>query len=545
MELHAQERFTMSLSFEDFTLRQETMAAIEDLGYEVPTPVQEEAIPKLMKGYDLIGQSQTGTGKTCAFGIPLIELIDPDDRSLQGVVLCPTRELCMQVSDELHKLLKYTEGVRVVPVYGGVPIDRQISQLKGGAQLIVGTPGRFLDHLRRHTVRLNLVQMVVLDEADEMLDMGFRDDMDLILSQMPNPRQTVLFSATMPEAITALAGKYMEDPVRINLTPENQMTVESVDQVYHEMKTKMKPEALCRVLFCEAPERALVFCNTKKQADELGQFLVSQNFKAGALHGDLNQQQRDLCMKSFRSGLINILIATDIAARGLDIGGVDLVINYDLPDEDEAYVHRVGRTARAGRSGKAVSFVVGRELVRLQEIMAFTGTDMRPAKLPSLQDLEASKLARLNGSLRSRLKTGVTAKYRRMADDILAEGADPADLIAAFYAESLYVSEKESAFMAEQDPLTKAPSRVSGRDASGNMVKLFLNAGKAESVRVKDIVGAIAGETGVNGASLGEITVLEHFSYIQVPAELANEIVTGMKGKKIKERKIRLEIANE
>lgn len=535
----------MSLSFEDFTLRPETLAAIEELGYEVPTPVQEEAIPKLMKGYDLIGQSRTGTGKTCAFGIPLIELIDPEERTLQGVVLCPTRELCMQVSDELHKLLKFTEGVRVVPVYGGMPIDRQIMQLKGGAQIIVGTPGRFLDHLRRHTVKLNFVQMVVLDEADEMLDMGFRDDMDLILSQMPNPRQTVLFSATMPDAITELAGKYMEDPVRINLTPEDKMTVDSVDQIYHEMKAKMKPEALCRVLYCEAPERALVFCNTKKQADELGHFLVSKDFKAGALHGDLNQQQRDLCMKSFRSGVLNILIATDIAARGLDIGGVDLVVNYDLPEENEAYVHRVGRTARAGRSGKAVSFVVGRELARLQEIMAFTGTDMRPAKLPSLQDLEQAKLTKLNGSLRTRVSNGVSAKFRRMAEDLLADGTDPVEALAAFYAEALYVSEKERSFMTEEDPLSKAPSRVSGKAASGETVKLFLNAGKAESIRVKDIVGAIAGETGVSGALLGEISILEHFSYVQVPTELAGEIVEGMKGKKIKERKIRLEIANE
>ncbi len=534
----------MSLTFEELGLREEILTAVRELGYTAPTPVQEAAIPKLMKGYDLIGQSRTGTGKTAAFGIPLIELIDPDDRSLQGVVLCPTRELCMQVADELHKLLAFSAGIRVVPVYGGQPIDRQIQQLKGGAQIIVATPGRFMDHMRRHTVRLNLVQMVVLDEADEMLNMGFRDDMDLILSQMPNPRQTVLFSATMPEPIVELASQYMEDPVRIALTPEDRMTVEGVTQYYYEMKAKMKPEALSRVLSCEAPSRALVFCNTKKEADELSHQLKACDFKADCLHGNLNQQQRDAAMKAFRSGETKVLIATDIAARGLDISGVDLVVNFDLPEENEAYVHRVGRTARAGKCGKAVSFVVGKELSRLQDIMAFTGTDMEPRRLPTLQDMELAHQNQLKEELRERLSTGPSAKYRRMAEDFLAEGHDPSDTVAALFAKLLFVPNADSVFSGNDRELTRTPSRVSGKNyALKDTVRLFLNAGRHEGIRVKDIVGAFAGETGIPGSALGEISVLEHFSYVNVPAELVQDILTVMNGNEIKGRKIRVEIA--
>ena len=534
-----------NVTFEDLGLRPDLLAAVRELGYTAPTPIQALAIPKLMKGYDLIGQSRTGTGKTCAFGLPLLELIDPEERSLQGIVLCPTRELCMQVTDELHKLLLFSEGIRAVAVYGGVPIDRQIQQLRGGAQIVVATPGRFLDHLRRHTLRLNLVQMAVLDEADEMLAMGFRDDIDLILSQLPTPRQTVLFSATMPEPIVELAAKYMEEPVRISLSSDEKMTVDEITQTYYEMKAKMKPEALLRVLACERPSRALVFVNTKKEADELGHLLASKELAAGALHGDLNQQQRDSCMKAFRSGELKILIATDLAARGLDIGGVDLVVNYDLPEDNEAYVHRVGRTARAGRSGKSASFVVGHELERLREIMAFTGTDMEPRKLPSLQDMEQAHAEELREDLRGRLSAGVSAKYKKMAEDFLAEGHDPSDTVAALFAKLLFVP-GTAAFGRGDSDLTRQPSRVTGKNLKdSDSVRLFLNAGVREGIRVKDVVGAIAGEAGIPGASLGEITVLEHFTYVNVPAPLADEIIAVMNGNTIKGRKVRVEIAEE
>lgn len=535
-----------TVTFEELGISENLLAAIRDLGYAAPTPIQAEAIGKLTRGYDVVGQSQTGTGKTAAFGIPLIQLIDPEDRRLQGVVLCPTRELCLQVTEEFHRLLKYSEGIRTVAVYGGQPIDRQINALKGGVQIIVATPGRFMDHLRRHTIKLNTVQMVVLDEADEMLGMGFLDDMDLILSQMPNPRQTVLFSATMPEPIAKLAEKYTEDPVRITLTPKEQLTVDEVTQLYYEMKAKMKPEALCRILTCEKPARALVFCNTKKQSDELAHFLKSRDYRADCLHGDLNQSQRDTVMKAFRSGEIKILVATDIAARGLDVNGIELVVNYELPEEDEAYVHRIGRTARAGAHGKACSFVVGRELDRLRELMAYTGTDMTPQRIPTLQDVEQAHTDKLLTAVRERLEKGISAKYQGVADSLIAEGHNPNEVVAALIAEALYVPETaaKGVLPINEEDESRTPTRVSGKgyEKSG-LVKLFINAGRAEKLRVKDVVGAIAGGTGIPGSAIGEITILEHFTYVQVPAELSADIITIMNGVEIKGRKIRIEKA--
>ena len=528
-------------SFADLGISPELLSAIQDLGYETPTPIQSEAIGLLMKGYDIIGQSQTGTGKTAAFGIPLIELVDAEDRRLQAVILCPTRELCLQVSGELHKLLKYREGIRVLPIYGGQPIARQIQGLKGGVQIIVATPGRFMDHMRRHTIRLDQVQIVVLDEADEMLNMGFRDDIDLILSQMPTPRQTVLFSATMPEPIAQLAETYMEDPRHICVTPSEQLAADQIEQAYFEMKSKMKPEALCRLLTFEQPDRALIFCNTKKQVDALTQLLQSRDFRAEGLHGDLKQAQRDLVMKHFRSGEAPILIATDIAARGLDITGIDIVFNYDLPEENEAYVHRIGRTARAGRAGRAFTFVVGRELTRLRELMEFSGTDIQPRRLPTLQDIEANRAARLQEDLRDRLRKGVSDKYIRMASALTEElQAEPTAVLAAFLARELYTAPDA----ANEDLMARMPTRVTRDEfASSTMTRLHLNAGKKEQIRVKDIVGAIAGETGIPGSALGSIQILEHFSYVEVPSEVAEDILTIMNQSEIKGRKVRFQIA--
>ena len=529
----------MSLSsFSGLGISPEVLAALQDLGYEEPTPIQAEAIGKLMKGYDMIGQSQTGTGKTAAFGIPAIELTDPEDRRLQAVILCPTRELCMQVAEELRRLLKYKEGIRVLPIYGGQPIQHQIQALKGGVQIITATPGRLTDHLRRHTLRLDQVQIVVLDEADEMLNMGFREDMELILAQMPTPRQTVLFSATMPEAIRQLAEAYMEDPCFISVTPTEHLAADQIEQFYFEVKEKMKPEALCRLLTYENPRRVLIFCNTKKQVDALTQLLRERNFRAEGLHGDLKQAQRDQVMKNYRSGETPILIATDIAARGLDISGIDIVFNYDLPEEEETYVHRIGRSARAGRSGKAFSFAVGKEIQYLQKLMDFSGALIQPRRLPSLQELEAHRRELLTEDLLQRIQNGTPARYKALAAS-LAEKAEPLDLLAALLARDLSVPASS-----EEDPLSKAPTRILRENQGGGpMVKLHLNAGKKQQLRVKDIVGAIAGETGLPGSALGAITLMDHFTYVEVPAEAAEDILTIMNGCEIKGRKVRFEVA--
>jgi ATP-dependent RNA helicase DeaD len=529
------------MRFEELAISPQILRAIQTMGYEEATPIQAETIPAILEGRDIIGQAQTGTGKTAAFAIPVLEKVDPDNRSLQALILCPTRELAIQIAGEFRKLTAFTHGIKLLPVYGGQDIGKQIRGLKG-AQIVIGTPGRVMYHMRRRTIKAEQIRMVVLDEADEMLNMGFREDIDLILSQMPVPRQTVLFSATMPEPILQLAKDYMENPVQIRVTPEEQLTADQIDQCYFEMKAKMKPEALCRLLTYETPERSLIFCNTKKQVDALTQLLQSRDFKAEGLHGDLKQAQRDLVMKHFRSGATTILIATDIAARGLDIQGIDIVFNYDLPEENEAYVHRIGRTARAGHSGRAFTFVVGKELNRLRELMEFAGVDIRPRALPTLQDIEANRATLLIEDIRARKQRGVSKKYRTLAESLIADGTDPVDVLAAFFEKELYTPESS----AKDDLLSRAPTRVTRDDyASSSMTKLHLNAGKKEQIRVKDIVGAVAGETGIPGSALGTITILEHFSYLEVPSEVADDVLTIMNQSEIKGRRVKFSLAKE
>ncbi len=527
-------------TFSSLGIDEDILSAIEDLGYTEPTPIQAQSIEKLMKGFDLIGQSQTGTGKTAAFGIPLIELIDPEDRRMQAAVLCPTRELCMQVTEELRKLLKYKPGIRVVAVYGGQPINRQIVDMKKGTHIVVGTPGRFLDHLRRHTLRLDQVQMVVLDEADEMLNMGFRDDIDLILSQMPTPRQTVLFSATMPDPIRQLATSYMEDPIEIRTTPEDQLTVDKIEQVYFELKAKMKPDALRRLLDLHRPERCLIFCNTKKQVAALTEYLQKFDYPADGLHGDLKQGQRDLVMRRFRQGDVSILIATDVAARGLDISGIDIVFNFDIPEEQEAYVHRIGRTGRAGKSGKSFTFVVGKELTRLQEIMQYTGTSIEPQRLPTLQEVEESQRQQLMEDIKANITGDKAAKYLGAVRHLESEGFDAAEIAAALFAQILYTPSDRYG-----DDMSKAPTRVSADGYQNSpMVRLHFNVGKKHKVRIKDLVGSIAGECGIPGSSLGHIDVLETFSYVELPSALAGDVIAIMNGNEIKGKKIKVELAD-
>ncbi|MBE6011992.1 MAG: DEAD/DEAH box helicase, partial [Lachnospiraceae bacterium] len=373
--------------FQEMNLSLSVLKAIEDLGYEEATPIQSQSIDLIMKGRDVLGQSQTGTGKTAAFGIPCVELTDPDDRRLQSLVLCPTRELAIQVSEEIRKLLKYKDNVRVLPIYGGQPIDRQITALKKGAQIVIGTPGRVMDHMRRHTLKMDNVKIVILDEADEMLDMGFREDIETILDKIDSNRQTVLFSATMPKGILELTGEYQKDAVKISIAPK-ELTVPSIYQGYFEVREHNKMEALCRVYDLNNPELALVFCNTKKKVDEIVGILQGRGYLAEALHGDLKQQQRDIVMKKFRNRTLEILVATDVAARGIDVDDIDIVFNYDLPQDEEYYIHRIGRTGRAGKSGKAFTFVVGKEIYKLKDIMRHTNAKISREKLPSSGDIE-------------------------------------------------------------------------------------------------------------------------------------------------------------
>ena len=359
-----------TLRFDELELSPQILRGIKDMGFEEASPIQAQAIPVVLSGRDVIGQAQTGSGKTAAFGIPMLEKVDPDNKKTQVIILSPTRELAIQVADEIRKLSKYMHGIKILPVYGGQDITKQIRSLKGGAQIIIGTPGRVMDHLRRKTIRCEHVHTVVLDEADEMLNMGFREDIETILSYIPEERQTVLFSATMPKAILDITKKYQKDAVTIKVV-KKELTVPSIDQYYYDVKRKDKVDVLTRLLDYYDPKLSIVLCNTKRMVDELASELQGRGYFAEGLHGDMKQSQRDRVMNSFRNGKTEILIATDVAARGIDVDDVEAVINFDLPAENEYYLHRIGRTGRAHKHGVSFSLVTFQESVRMDEILKY------------------------------------------------------------------------------------------------------------------------------------------------------------------------------
>lgn len=378
------------LRYEEAGIDKRILRAVKELGFEHMTPIQEQAIPLFMTGRDIIGQAQTGTGKTAAFGIPILQKVDPQDRSLQAVILCPTRELAMQAADELRKFAKYMDSVKVLPVYGGQEIYKQIKNLKTGVQIVVGTPGRVMDHMRRHTLKFDHVHTIVLDEADEMLNMGFREDIETILKEMPQERQTGLFSATMPKPILEITKTYQKDAAYIKMTPK-EVTIPLIKQAYYQVRKQDKEEVLCRLIDYYDPKRALIFCNTKRMVDELTEHLKGRGYEVEGLHGDLTQGQRDTVMNLFRGGRTNILIATDVAARGIDVSDVEAVYNFDVPEDIEYYVHRIGRTGRAGKTGRSFTLVVGREAYKIRDIERICHTKIKERKIPNAADIIARK----------------------------------------------------------------------------------------------------------------------------------------------------------
>lgn len=375
-----------AMRYQDADINPDILKAVEEMGFEFMSPIQEQAIPVLLAGKDIIGQAQTGTGKTAAFGIPMIQNVDASLKKLQAIVLCPTRELAMQAAEEIRKLAKYMQGIKVLPVYGGQDITRQIRALSQGVQIVVGTPGRVMDHMRRHTIKTAHVKMIVLDEADEMLNMGFREDIETILADMPIERQMALFSATMPKPILDITHTYQKNAEYIKVTPK-EITVAAIKQAYYRIGKRDKMAALCRLMDYYQPVRSLIFCNTKRMVDEMTEILKEKGYQAEGLHGDLSQHQRDMVMGAFRNGRCSILIATDVAARGIDVSGVDAVFNYDVPEDIEYYVHRIGRTGRAGKAGRSFTLVTGREIYKIREIERICHTNIRERKLPSSKDV--------------------------------------------------------------------------------------------------------------------------------------------------------------
>lgn len=409
-----------NITFPQLVLSPQILRAVQDMGFEEATPIQAEAIPLILEGRDILGQAQTGTGKTCAYGIPLIEKTDPDAAGIQYLVLAPTRELAIQIADEMHELTKYHEGIRILAVYGGQPIDRQILALKKRPQIIVGTPGRVMDHMRRKTIRLDQLSGIILDEADEMLNMGFKEDIDIILADTPESIQRILFSATMPKGILELTNRYLKDPVHVRIVPK-QMTVSNIEQFYIEVREASKIEILCRLIESERIKLALIFCNTKRKVDDVYEKLQTRGYSAEALHGDMKQISRTRVMNRFRSGEVELLVATDVAARGIDVNNIEVVINYDLPQDEEYYVHRIGRTARAGRSGKAYTFIVGREIFDLKKIQQFTRSNITCTQPPSLVQVAETQVFDILDKTRSIMAEGGLDNYLHAVEQFVSD----------------------------------------------------------------------------------------------------------------------------
>ena len=529
------------LRFEDMNISNEICRAVLDMGFEEATPIQSQAIPVILEGKDIIGQSQTGTGKTAAFGIPLLERINPEDRRLQALILCPTRELAIQVSEEFRKLLKYKDNIRVLPIYGGQPIDRQIAALRKGTQVVIGTPGRVMDHMRRRTIKAETVQMMVLDEADEMLDMGFREDIETILVKIPEEHQTLLFSATLSPEILDITKRFQKNPEFIKIV-RKELTVPNIEQYYFDVKEKTKLDALCRIIDVYDPKLAMVFCNTKKRVDDLVEMLQGRGYFAEGLHGDLKQAQRDKVMQKFRNGTIEILVATDVAARGIDVDDIDVVFNYDVPQDEEYYVHRIGRTGRAGKAGKAFTFCVGKEIYKLRDIMRYTKTKIQQQKLPTLSDVEEMKTNIYLEKIKGIIEEGHLTKYIHLVDRLMEEDYTSIDIAAALLKDHL--SDVNADDIDALDDINLGGTELYGGEGE-KMVRLFINAGKKSKIRAKDIVGAIANEAGIPGKTLGEIAIFDEYTCVDVPNEFVRDILHGMKHAKIKGKRVHIEIAKK
>ncbi|MFW5671646.1 MAG: DEAD/DEAH box helicase [Acetivibrio ethanolgignens] len=524
-----------TITFEELNLDTRILRAVEEMGFEAASPIQARAIPVVMEGCDVIGQAQTGTGKTAAFGIPLLQKIDPKNRHLQAVVLCPTRELAIQVADEIRSLAKFMHGIKVLPIYGGQNISNQIRSLKSGIQIVIGTPGRVMDHMRRHTLKLPDVKMIVLDEADEMLNMGFREDIETILNDMPEERQTVLFSATMPKPILDITKKYQKNAEIIRVV-KKELTVPKIEQYYYEVKKRNKEEALTRLLDMYSPKLSLIFCNTKKGVDELVDRLQARGYFAEGLHGDMKQQQRDRVMKKFRDGKTDILVATDVAARGIAVDDVEAVFNYDLPQEDEYYVHRIGRTGRAGRAGMAFTFVVGKEVYKLKDIQRHCKTKIIARPIPTLDDVSSIIAEKILGQVNDIIENVDLKPFIDMIEaKVNEEDYTSLDVAAAFL---------KMAMGDDHDPSQITADDFENTGAEYGMVRLFINIGKKQKVKPGDILGAIAGESGIPGKLVGTIDMYDKYTFVEVPKEYASEVIQAMKHASIKGKSISIEPAN-
>lgn len=533
------------MKFNEFNLSEAILKGIEAMGFEEASPIQAESMAPLLEGKDVIAQAQTGTGKTAAYGIPMLERVEKKG-PLQGLVLCPTRELCLQVANELTNLGAYKKGVKILPVYGGTSIERQIRALKSGVQIVVGTPGRVMDHMRRKTLRFDDLAVAILDEADEMFDMGFRDDMRTILDETPDNRQTCFFSATMEKDIMDFSRKFQRDPEIIRIK-HKQLTVENIEQYYLEMKASMKPEILSRLVDIYDPTLAIVFCNTKRRVDALVSEMASRGYAVDGLHGDLKQNQRDSVMKRFRNSSIDMLVATDVAARGIDVGDVDMVVNYDLPQDEEYYVHRIGRTARAGRKGLSFSFIVGRDIYKLEDIVRYTKADLAYMELPTMEQMDVNKRENLEGKVAELLDSEADlSRYKPMVESMLRLEYGAVEISAALLKllddssqskkhdalDEVDYGKKFRARGLRKDRKGKEKKEKSGKKRFTNNAKLYMDKGRKDGINPKAVLAIFKKETDLGADVVGNILIRDHHTVIEVPKKAAKSAIEQLDGMK-------------
>lgn len=522
----------MTKRFDDFGLHPDILKGIYDIGFEEPSPIQTECIPAVLRGEDVIGQAQTGTGKTAAFGIPVLDRIQTNIHQVQSIILTPTRELAIQVSEELRRIGR-PRRVKTLPIYGGQSIGRQVKALQQGVHVVIGTPGRLLDHLRRGTLQVDAVEMIVLDEADEMLDMGFIDDIESVLKFVPTDRQLLLFSATMPPAIRQLANKYMRKPRYITIN-RGDVSVPMIKQVYYRVLENNKIDALCRILDSEEVNLGIVFCRTKKGVDELAEALQARGYLSGGLHGDLQQHQRDRVMNAFRNSEIELLVATDVAARGIDVGSVTHVINFDIPQDVESYVHRIGRTGRAGRAGVALTLVTPREMKQLRTIEDETGNRLKSKDLPTLEEIATKQQQTWMTQIGEVIQTEADLSLFEDMLDQLGSKYSPEKVAAA----ALYLS-----FSERFSKASDAGYNFGETGASPGMVRFFINVGRNANMRPQELARAISDHAGIALRQVGRINIYDRFSFVEVPEDVAPFVYEALRQSKINGARVNIEPA--
>ncbi|MFI3206526.1 MAG: DEAD/DEAH box helicase [Clostridia bacterium] len=525
--------------FSQLEISELTMRAIDELGFTNATEIQAKAIPLIMEGGDVIGRSQTGSGKTIAFAIPALELVMNFAKKNKPLVLvlCPTRELALQCADETRKLTKYNHGIKIVPLCGGMPMPPQLRELKQGASIIIGTPGRVMDHIRRGTLNLEELQMIVLDEADEMLSMGFKEDIETILEDVPNAHQTVLFSATMPPSILNLTKTFQQNPKLVEVG-NRQRAVDTIKQSYYNIPMGRKNDALSLLLAYYSPKLSMIFCNTKSMVENLTEYLQGKGFSVDGIHGDLRQGQRLKVLNAFKTGRTSILVATDVAARGIDVDGIDYVFNYDIPQNSEYYIHRIGRTGRAGKDGSAITLCSGRgQVMTLMNILRFTKSDAKEANLPSQKDIDAGNFLKISTTITDGIPNASPASMT-IADNVLSLGLEPKDLIASL----IEMNFKDSLARVREIKTERREKTPAGNKTGRAYQKVSISIGRSSRIAPKHIVGALTEKTDLCGGDIGKIDIYDDYTVVGIPTEHIDETLTVMDGSRINGEQITLKL---